>query len=703
MTSPENQALPIAESEAEIKLAEATETLRAIRSGEVDALVVADGSPGEQVFTLSSADRPYRMFVEHMRDGAATVSEDGLVLYANRRLAEILSQPLADIIAAPLSSLVADGHHAALEALSGRAGAGGTIEIELIGPEDRPIPVRVGAWILDVDFERVVCLSFADLTQDKLAQEQLTRAHEEAVEASRMKSEFVANMSHEIRTPLNGVIGMSGLLLDTTLTEEQREYTDAVRASGDALVSVIDEILDFSKIEAGKLELEEAPFTLLDVVEEVCSIVAVPAHAKGVELLSWVDGDLPVTVLGDSTRVRQVLTNLMSNAVKFTSVGEVFARITREAAGGPAEIRFEVMDSGIGIGADSVDRIFDSFSQADGSTTRQFGGTGLGLTISKQLVGLMGGRIGVESVEGKGSTFWFTVPLEAVEEDETAPTARPGFEAARVLAVDDNASSRSMLERRLRSWGLECDTAAYGDVALEMIRLADDAGLPYGMVLVDAGMPGMSGIELTEAIRSRSEARAVPIVMMISLRGEREAGTKAGIDAFVTKPAKLTRLYDEIEQLLDPDGWTERNGGVAPLVPSDDAFERDGTLVLLVEDNEINQLVAVRMLEKHGFHVNVADNGRAALEMCARRRYKAVFMDCHMPELDGYETATEIRRLEGTERRVPIIAMSADTKKGNREKCLAAGMDDYVGKPIDTKTLKDAIGRSLDSGHSDGT
>ena len=236
-----------------------------------------------------------------------------------------------------------------------------------------------------------------------------------------------------------------------------------------------------------------------------------------------------------------------------------------------------------------------------------------------------------------------------------------------------------------------------------MIRVADEGGLAYSMVLIDAGMPGMSGIELTEAIRSRSAARAVPILMMISLRGEREAGTKAGIDAFVTKPAKRTRLYDEIELLLDPVGSKERSGGVAPLVPSDDAFERDGTLVLLVEDNEINQLVAVRMLEKHGFHVNVADNGRVALEMCARRRYKAVFMDCHMPELDGYETATEIRRLEGTERRVPIIAMTADTKKGNREKCLAAGMDDYVGKPIDTKTLKDAIGRSLDSGHSEGT
>ena len=703
MNPPENHAPVTAESEADIKLAEAVETLRAIRNGEVDALVVADGSPGEQVFTLSSADRPYRMFVEHMRDGAATVSEDGLVLYANRRLAEILSKPLSDIIAAPLSSLVVEGHHAELEGLSGRAGAGGTIEIELIGPEDRAIPVRVGAWTLDVDFERVVCLSFADLTQDRLAQEQLTRAHEEAVEASRMKSEFVANMSHEIRTPLNGVIGMSGLLLDTTLTDEQREYTDAVRASGDALVSVIDEILDFSKIEAGKLELDEAPFTLLDVVEEVCSIVAVPAHTKGVELLSWVDVDLPVTVLGDSTRVRQVLTNLMSNAVKFTSVGEVFARVTREPTGGPAEIRFEVIDSGIGIEADSIDRIFDSFSQADGSTTRQFGGTGLGLTISKQLVGLMGGKIGVESVEGKGSTFWFTVPLEAVDEDEPAATGRPAFAGARVLAVDDNASSRSMLERQLRSWGLDCDTAAYGDVALEMIRVADDAGRAYSMVLVDAGMPGMSGIELTEAIRSRSAARAVPILMLISLRGEREAGTKAGVDAFVTKPTKRTRLYDEIELLLDPVGAKERSGGVAPLVPSDDAFERDGTLVLLVEDNEINQLVAVRMLEKHGFHVNVADNGRVALEMCARRRYKAVFMDCHMPELDGYETATEIRRLEGTDRRVPIIAMTADTKKGNREKCLAAGMDDYVGKPIDTKTLKDAIGRSLDSGHSEGT
>ncbi|HEY1776852.1 MAG TPA: response regulator [Solirubrobacteraceae bacterium] len=534
-----------------------------------------------------------------------------------------------------------------------------------------------------------------DITEYKRTLAELADAHKAAVEASRLKSEFMANMNHELRTPLNGVIGVRSLLERTALSEEQREYVEALRVSGAALMAVIEDILDFSKIEAGRLDLEEHPFELRELVEDVCSVVAVGQAHRAVEVIPAVDLQVPARVRGDAKRVRQVLTNLINNAVKFTEVGQVTVRVTaKEPETGPTRfMRFEVIDTGIGIEPEAQQLIFESFAQADGSTTRRYGGTGLGLTIARQLVTLMGGDIGVRSAPGEGSTFWFTLPLRPADGGQLAEPA-PALVGARVLIVDDKATNRELLERRLRAWGTIVASAADGPTALAALRAAVRAKESFDLVLLDYNVPGVTGAELPRAIRADPMLRNIRLVMMVAARDTTVAAALTVLDGTLTKPLHEARLHAELVRVLDGSPPEPRVRGGDTEVGSRPCGRGR---VLVAEDNLVNQLIAVRMLEQRGFDVDVARDGRETLALHAKCAYGAIFMDCQMPELDGYEATRQIRIREGTARHTPVIAFTASTLQGDIDRCLQAGMDHYCGKPIEAGALDDVLDRVFSS------
>jgi PAS domain S-box-containing protein len=644
---------------------------------------------------LETSDARYRAVVQSSAEGIIVFdAEDGTVLEHNPaflRLVGVRDDDVANV-------RIGDGLMAGTEPLEDalarllRDGVPVSIDRHLTRRDGSSIDVACSLSLTVYAGRRAVCAVMRDDTERRRLDAELQHARDVALESARLKSEFLANMSHEIRTPMNGVVGMSGLLLETHLTAQQRDFTETIRTSADALLTIINDILDFSKVEAGKLDFETLDLDVRGAVEGTLDLLAERATAKKLEIASLVESNVPSNLRGDPGRLRQVLMNLVGNALKFTEHGEVVVRASLEREDDAvALVRFEVTDTGVGIEPHVQARLFEAFVQADGSTTRKYGGTGLGLAISKRLVELMSGEVGVRSTPGAGSTFWFTARFEKGEAAQPRVREQNSLHGRRVLVVDDNETNRKILHYQLSFWGIENHTVSSAAEALSALRVAAAAGKPFELAILDRQMPVTDGVELARAIGADRDISAVRLIMMTSLGdlGDADRLQRVGIAECMTKPVKQSSLRDCLMRVLSLEREADvgRPGGPVAAPRTTGVSIR----VLVAEDSPVNRKVALLQLKQLGYLADAVADGAEAIEALSRIPYDVVLMDCQMPEVDGYEATRRIRSQEPPGTRIPIIALTAHAMTGDREKCLAAGMDDYLKKPVDRDELAAAL------------
>ncbi|MCZ6802095.1 MAG: response regulator [Nitrospirae bacterium] len=685
------------------------------------------------VNALRNSEERFRKIFSHSNDAILVLDpERNVILDANQKAADMLEYTLDELLQTSISQI----HPDEMEKLESfirsvkQTGHGWTDTLRCVTKNRRALPAEISASWVEVEGQGHLIAMVRDTTDRKNALDlmaqaaeqleqnnsELMEARDKALDGARMKSEFLATMSHEIRTPMNGVIGMTGLLLETALTAEQRKLAETVRSSGEALLTIINDILDFSKIEAGKLDFEIVDFDLRTAVEECLDLMAERASNKRLELVGLVSGNVPTELQGDPGRLRQILLNLVGNAIKFTERGEVTVRV--ELLGETSQdvvLKFHVIDSGVGMAPEVLARLFQPFSQGDGSTTRRYEGTGLGLAISKQLAEQMGGEVGVESVLNQGSRFWFTVQLM---KQKSLPVSclppQEGLQGLRICCVDDNAMNRELLRLYGEQWGMIVKTTTTLEETLAALQEGHREGTPFDIALVDMHMPDTDGFTLGKAIKAIPELAGIKLVLLTSLgqRGDGKTAEEAGFSGYLTKPVRKAYLQSCLAMIMGKmPGDDHETESLVTMYSVNQRILKTGGSILIADDHVVNQQLAVLMLERLGCKADVVGNGQEALEAIMRRPYDVVLMDCQMPEMDGYEATKQIRRLEWLRKNeseptgqsdpasfsgrssIPIIAMTANAMPGDREKCLAAGMDDYLTKPLKAGKLADVLAR----------